>query len=146
MAYRIPSEDTVRDALRRVLSQHRGTGSLKELTGLVSAALQEDDPRYRISTERVRRIASRMNAIRTTIHTRRATQVPHRSRCPVCGGRLETVKNRTLGGDEVALEARCTQCPYWTGREERVPVRYLFHLREWRFARPQKGPPKRGLK
>lgn len=136
MAYRIPSEETLRDAVRRVLTQHRGIGSLKGLTEEVAEVLRKQDPRYRIGPERVRRVASRMNAVRTTIQTRRAPRGPQRERCPVCGGKMKSVRNRTLGGDAVALEARCSQCPYWTGRERRVPVRYTFHLKEWRFARP----------
>ena len=141
MAYRIPSTERVRDAVRRVLSRDRSAASLHELTRLVRAELEEDDPRFRVGPERIRRLASRMNAVRTSIHTRRGATRDATAGCPVCGGRLEVVRNRTLRGDDVALEARCTECPYWTGREKRVPVRYAFHLREWRFAKaPRRRP------
>lgn len=136
MTYRIPSVEKIRDVIRRVLTRTRGLGSLRELTDLVAEELQEEDPRYRVGPERVRRVASRMNAVRTTIHTRRSENVALREVCPVCGGRLRAVRNKTLTGKDVALEVRCTACPYWTGRERRVPVRYAFHLREWRFAHP----------
>lgn len=139
MAYRIPSVETVRDALRRVLSRNRGVASLHELTELVAEELQEQDPRYRLGPERLRRIATRMNAVRTTIYTRRAGSSAFGKRCPVCGAALERVRNRTLTGADVALEARCTACPYWTGRDRRVPVRYAFHIREWRFSDPKRS-------
>lgn len=137
MAYRIPSTEVVREALRRVLSRNRGVSSLSELTELVAEELQEEDPRYRLGTERLRRIATRMNAVRTTIYTRRGGSTPFASDCPVCGASLERVRNRTLTGADVALESRCTACPYWTGRDRRVPIRYAFHVREWRFGDPK---------
>lgn len=135
MAYRIPDKETLEVAIRRALAQSGGAGSLSALLQLVTEELQRQDPRYRVGPVRLRRVASQHNAVRTTIHTRRASSDEAlRDACPVCGGVLKTVRNRTLTGETVALESRCTACPYWSGRHRRVPVRYAFHVREWSFA------------
>ena len=50
--------------------------------------------------------------------------------CPVCGGELKVIKNKTLYGWNISLGYICTQCPYWTGQKKRVPVRYVFILKQ----------------
>lgn len=135
MGYHIPSESVLQDAIRRVLTRTGGAGSLSHLMDLVAGELQSSDETYRIGPTRLRRVASRMNALRTTIYTRRARASTLPTHCPVCGAELTTVRNQTLTGGAVALEARCQACPYWSGRERRVPVRYTFALKEWKFAK-----------
>lgn len=137
MGYRIPSEDTLQEAVRRVLTRTGGVGSLIHLLELVADELHRKDPKYRVGPVRLRRVASRMTALRTTIYTRRGASDELQDHCPVCGAELKTVRNRTLTGGDVPLEARCPACPYWSGRERRVPVRYTFALKEWRFAKPK---------
>ena len=61
------------------------------------------------------------------VRTRRSASQRPLSRCPVCRGPLDEVRNRTLFGGEVALTRRCRRCPYWTGEARRVPVLYVFH-------------------
>ena len=42
------------------------------------------------------------------------------------GSATKELQNQTLDGEEVKLGFRCSKCPYWTGPERRVPVRYTF--------------------
>lgn len=133
MTYRIPGKATVQDAVLTVLKRSGSVGSLGRLTELVADELGRRDPQNRVGPERLRRLVVRMDHVRTTIHTRRGENRTLRKTCPVCGAPLETVRNRTLDGGAVDLQAKCTECDYWTGRERRVPVRYVFHLREWQF-------------
>ncbi len=121
-------------SLRRVLSRTGGVRSLSQLVALVAEDLQKRDPGYRLGPERVRRVAARMNAVKTTIYARRGDGGGPDRECPVCGAALERVRNRTLSGGSIELQARCTECPYWTGRVRRIPTRYAFALREWSFA------------
>lgn len=116
-------------ALVHVLERSGGVRTLNRLVERVNEALAEDDPQYRVSPERLRRVAATHPRLRVQIHTRRAETRRLRPDCPVCGHGLERVENQTLSGSRVVLEARCTACPYWTGRARRVPVRYAFHMR-----------------
>ena len=141
MGYRIPSEETLQEAVRRVLTRTGGAGSLTHLMELVVDELHRTDPTYRIGPVRLRRVASRMNALRTTIYTRRGNAKALQEHCPVCSATLVTVRNQSLTGGAVPLEARCPECPYWSGRERRVPVRYTFALKQWKFAKGSTGTP-----
>ena len=133
MTYRIPSKASLEAAVLKVLRRSPAVGSLSRLTTMVAEEIERTDPTARVGPERIRRLVARSDHVRTTIHTRRGDAEGPPARCPVCRGKLETVRNRTLSGGDIALNARCTECSYWTGRERRVPVRYVFHLREWRF-------------
>ncbi len=103
---------------------------MNRLVHLVNDKLAQEDPRYRVSAQRVRRVAATHPRLRVQIHTRRAEARSLLKHCPVCGHPLQRVENQTLSGSRVVLEARCTACPYWTGRARRIPVRYVFHKRK----------------
>ncbi|MBW3582792.1 MAG: hypothetical protein KY455_06800 [Euryarchaeota archaeon] len=133
MTYRIPPKGVLERAVLTVMRRRGSVGSLGRLTELVAHEVGRKDPQARIGPERLRRLVVRMDHVRTTIHTRRGESGTLRKACPVCGASLETVRNRTLDGGAVDLQAKCTECDYWTGRERRVPVRYVFHLRDWQF-------------
>ena len=140
MGYRLPPVTTVEKAVRRVLAREGGAGSLVELHREVERVLRSEEPAYRLGVARLRRIVSRMNAVTTTIRARRGGPKAPKRECPVCGAAMESLRNRTLDGAVVEVDVRCTACPYWTGRDRRVPARYGFHLRRWRFAEGASRP------
>jgi hypothetical protein len=129
MGYRVPSERVLRDAIAGVVARSGGVGSLTQLTALVAAELERRDARLRVSTDRVRRLAALIPEVRLRITTRPGAGGPLSATCPVCGSPMRAVRNRTLKGQEVFLEARCRRCPYWTGRTRRIPTRYTFQAR-----------------
>ena len=44
--------------------------------------------------------------------------------CPVCGGKLESVRNRTLYWDTVELMRTCSRCGYAAKSDASKPARY----------------------
>ncbi len=129
MGYRLPDETRLRVVLTDVVDRSGGVRTLSRLVDLVGDALAQDDPRYRVSAERLRRIAVTSDKIRVQIHTRRSGSKRLKKACPVCGSRMKRLENQTLTGSRVILEARCPTCPYWTGRARRIPTRYVFQSR-----------------
>lgn len=129
MGYRLPDEKRLRSVLAEVVESSGGVRTLGRLADLVGEALARDDPRYRVSRERLRRVAVTSAQIRVQIHTRRSPSRRLREACPVCGSRMKRLENQTLSGTRVVLEARCPTCPYWTGRARRIPTRYVFQSR-----------------
>jgi hypothetical protein len=127
MGTRRAREAQLRRSLKRVLQRAGGVGTLTHLVELVNEELEREDPSHRVSGPRLRRIAVTEPEVRVVIHTRRAQSTRLSKTCPVCRSSLKRVENRTLTGDRVTLEARCTVCPYWTGRARRIPTRYGFH-------------------
>lgn len=133
MGYKVAPEDLVEEALRRVLAERGTVHSQGTLRGLVVKELARKDAAYTVSLERLRRVASKARFATMEIHARRGDRPRPRTQCPVCGAPMERVKNRTLFGGEVTLQFSCTRCSYWTGRERRVPTRYVFNLRRSAF-------------
>lgn len=125
-AYRIPpDEDVVAAALRAVL--RAGTvDSQRKLGEMVEAELRRRDRHYRVSDERVRVLALRSGLVGVHVHAHPSGPTPRLERCPVCESDLVRTSNRTLAGGATATGYRCARCPWWTGREYRVPSRYVF--------------------
>ncbi len=136
MGYRIPSKRRLLDVIERVLDESGAVRSQTLLTSLVTERLHEQDPTFRISGERIRRVALTSPRVSIQITARRTEDLAPPTICPVCGDKMRTRKNATLDGRAVNLESKCGRCPYWTGADRRVPMRYAFHVRSWFGTRP----------
>jgi hypothetical protein len=101
----------------------------KRFGALVAAELQRETPPATVTPERVRRLCAAASWCRLEYRTREGSGHKVLHHCPVCGGRLERVKNQTLFGGEVTLVLRCERCHYRTGKRKRVPTFYSFHWR-----------------
>ena len=101
--------------------------SQRRLADLVNARLRKHE--MPVTPPRLRRLALQTGLVLVTIRTRHGGATPELKRCPVCHARLRTTINRNLLGDEAHAGYRCTRCPYWTGRELRVPHLYTFASR-----------------
>ncbi len=134
MTLKIPSDDRIE---REVLALVREFGCVDNLTLLRSLLLQrlkEEDPEFRVSHTRLRKLVPGMEKVEFIVHaaesedmTRRyggEKALDHLKKCPVCGTRLNPLKNETLYGWVVVLEKKCPLCGYWTGRNLRRPNRY----------------------
>lgn len=131
MPYSIPSEEEVRDALKKVMKRMKGVGSLKKLRKLVVNELNVKNPDFTVGKERLKKLAVRAPFINTSIEAYRKDEGGDlKGRCPVCDGKLEMTKNETIFGGSVTLGYECTECPYWTTMQRRVPSRYRFEYTE----------------
>lgn len=126
--YRIPPDEVVVAAITKVLARHGRVRSQTRLRALVQESLRTIDAAYAAGGERVRRLAVRSGFARLDIRARN-DDAPADSKkgCAVCGGRLRRTKNRTLEGKVVGVGWRCGRCGFFSGKQARVPTRYVFY-------------------
>ena len=130
MAYKLPSDEEVSEAIKRSLSRRGLVNSQRKLTELVIRELKSIDSEYAVTAERVRKLAIEGGLAKLAINARDTGAKTSSSTCPVCSKRMEHIKNLTVYGGSVDLGYRCTKCGYWTGVKSRRPVRYIFSLRD----------------
>jgi len=130
MAYKLPSDDEIVDAIRRALSRRGIVNSQRKLAELVRKELKSMDPDFTIAEERVRMIAINRGLAKISMNARDTTTKTSSSVCPVCSKRMKHIKNLTVYGGSVDLGYRCPRCGYWTGLKARRPTRYFFSLKE----------------
>lgn len=126
MSYRVPATELLAVAIADVLRSHASVGSQAQFTELVRQKLRDIDPEYAVTEERLRRMAVRSGLVTVEVESRDSGKRTRTKVCPVCGGRMERVRNRTLAGGTTTLGYRCDTCPYATGPTRRIPVRYVF--------------------
>ena len=129
MAYRIPQEKEVVKAIENVLVRNPHIRSQAELYRLVSTELLCMDEEYRIGEKRIRTIGIANGLFNLEISYARTDNVNERDLCPVCGGKLESVRNRTLYWDTVELMRTCSRCGYAAKSDASRPARYHISRR-----------------
>ncbi|HEX2022152.1 MAG TPA: hypothetical protein VHH36_05525 [Candidatus Thermoplasmatota archaeon] len=123
---RVRDEEVVATVVQVILEE--GTvASQTRLAQLVNKRL----PRRaaRVTPERVRVLAVKSGLVGLQIRTRAGGPTPDMTTCPVCRARLKRTANRTLTGAATSTGYKCSRCPWWTGRELRVPQHYVFQAR-----------------
>jgi len=126
MAYKIPEDAQVLEAIRTALGQRGIVNSQRKLTALVRQELRRQDPEFAVGGERVRRLAIEGTLATLVIHCRDSDERTTAGDCPVCGSKMKRVRNITVYGGTVTLGYTCPRCHYWTGVHQRIPVRYVF--------------------
>ena len=124
--YRIPDDDRLERAILAVLKKEGHVRSQAEMTGLVVSELRKEDPGYRVSGGRIRRIAIERNILRVDIDYNLQDDRSLPDVCPVCGYPMAAINNSTLDGRESDVGRQCTRCPYQTGPKRKTPGRYAF--------------------
>lgn len=125
MAYSIPDDDRVAEAIFVVMYRNQSVRSQREMIDLVSAELNKEGGDYRISGARIRRIAINRGLLQLSIEYNESEgELP--GTCPVCNNEMRSVYNRTLDGDVIEITRKCTVCPYNVGAVKRMPGRYTF--------------------
>ena len=125
MSYRIPSDDRLAEAIFVVMYRNQQVVSQKAMVSLVMKELEKDGETYRVSGERIRRLAVNRDLATLVIdYAEKDGQIPEV--CPVCRNELKSVKNSTLDGNVVEVMRKCTSCPYSVGSFNRTPGRYTF--------------------
>jgi hypothetical protein len=132
--YRVPNADKVREVIAEVMKEAMTVRSQTRFHTLVTERLRlRSEEKVKLSEKRLRRIAAGMEGLELIIHCREGDRRPHRTNCPVCGSRMEDIKNSTLYGWTVSTGRFCPVCHYWAGARERVPIRYVFTMDRERY-------------
>ena len=130
MRYRIPSDKQVMKLLQKVLKKTPTIHSQTQLKQLIMEELKKKNETYKISQQRLRKLAIKNPHVTLEIHSREGDPKKLLKGCPVCDHRLKQVKNLTIWGGVVTIEFQCPHCGYWTGKKKRIPTRYVFHYTE----------------
>jgi uncharacterized protein with PIN domain len=130
MGYHIPLDSDIRNALETVLKKLNVVDSQNKLKSLVTEELNKKEDKFGVTGSRIRNIAISSNFVKVEIHSREGNQNRPITKCPVCRGSLKHVKNLTIWGGEVTIKLKCVKCNYWTGKNKRIPTRYIFHLKK----------------
>lgn len=123
--FRIPKDEQVLAALRRVLHTRHQVTSQRRLKALVEKQMRGEED-YRVGEERLRVLAIESGLVDLEIVARETEAKRPLGRCPVCGEKLRRLRNMTVYGGTVTLGYRCARCTYWTGLRRRVPTLYVF--------------------
>jgi hypothetical protein len=126
MAYKIPDDDRLEEAVNIVMGRERQVRSQTAMTELVSSELKKEYEEYRVSGERIRRVAIERDLCRIEIEYNEHDDPASADVCPVCGHPMTIITNTTLDGREADIGRNCTRCPYHTGTKKRTPGRYTF--------------------
>ena len=127
MGYLMPSDEQLIDALRIALKKAHTVDSQTLLRQLVKQEINTTSKEYGVNAQRLRKIAIDCPFVSIDIQSRKGDPKKYLSHCPVCETPLKKVKNLTIWGGEVTIQLRCPTCGYWTGKQKRVPIRYIFH-------------------
>jgi uncharacterized protein with PIN domain len=125
-AHRRLKDEEVVAVLVKVILEEGTVSSQSRLAELVNRQLRR---RGRVTAERLRKLAVRSGLVSLTIRSRIVGTTPELTECPVCRGRLKRTANKTLTGSTTQTGYKCTRCPWWTGRELRVPHHYVFQAK-----------------
>ena len=97
MAYRIPSDDKLAEAVFVVMYRNQQVVSQKEMASLVQKELDKDGEEYRVSGERIRRIAVNKDLAQLNIDYKEADgELPET--CPVCRNSLTCGRHSSHSG------------------------------------------------
>lgn len=118
----------------KVILDEGTVSSQTRLAQLVNRSLAKRG--MHVTPERVRVLAVKSGLVSIQVRVRVDGPTPEMERCPVCRSRLRRTTNRTLTGTTAQTGYKCTRCPWWTGRELRIPQHYVFQAR---VSRTEKG-------
>ena len=122
--YKIPAEEEIGSAITKILEKYREVESQKLLHFLVLKKLKEQNQYYMLSEDRVRKIASKLPAVRIFVEKRKTDR--EAKKCYVCGSELETLKAKNLYGSEAAIGKKCRVCGFKMNRKNLMPRKYIF--------------------
>lgn len=128
-ARRHPRDEEVVAAIVKVVLKEGTIDSQRDLHRWVERALKSRDATYAVGPERVRFLALRSGLVAVRIRARVNGPTPDMAKCPVCASKLKKRTSGTLTGGSAFVGYRCSACPYWTGRDYRIPAGYSFQAK-----------------
>ncbi len=123
--YKIPKNEEIADAIRRVLKRNKEVNSQVLFHKLVLKELKRKSPYYTASSERIKKTAA-LEGVKIFVEKRKSPK--EAKTCFICGGALETLKTKNLLGEEVSTGKKCKVCGFKMDRENLVPRRYTFYV------------------
>jgi hypothetical protein len=141
--YAVAEDGAILEAALEALRVRRLVRSETALLKSVRATLRKTDPKLTVGRRRLRLVCLRSGKVEVTAFTRYSDERRAITRCPVCRGAIEPIKNKTVYDGSVTLGYRCQVCGYWTGIKRRIPTLYVYAKRGAYAA--EQGEP-RGLK
>jgi hypothetical protein len=126
MSYRIPKDDDIAKAIENCLTRSPRVRSQNVLNELVLTELMCVDENFRVSGERIRKVGIERGLFDLEIRYAHKNGPPQYDRCPVCRGKLESVKNRTLDWKTVEISRDCKKCGYSAKSDATRPARYII--------------------
>lgn len=127
MKYKIPDGEMVTKAISEVLDEHREVFSQDSFHQMVQSKLRMDDKKYRVSAERLRRVASTMKNVGIRVVKMRSRLEP--KECFICSGELASFESVDLFGGRTPLGKRCKRCGFEMEKGRLAPRRYVFYRR-----------------
>ncbi len=122
--YKIPKDDLIARTIKEILDGHKEVGSQEALHRMVAALLNRADAAYKVSPERLRRIAAGLEDVVIRVEKMRAAR--RAKACYVCGGEMKLMKARDLFGRETVAGRKCSRCGFELERNGLAPRRYIF--------------------
>ncbi len=126
MPYSIPSDERLSEAIFIVMYRNQQVRSQAEMTELVLKEINKDGSDYRVSGERIRRLAINRGLSHISIDYNDAENRDLPEDCPVCRNPLVGISNTTLDGRETEILRKCPVCTYSVGTRMRMPGKYTF--------------------
>jgi hypothetical protein len=126
MSYKIPDDDKLAEAIFVVMYRNQQVKSQSEMIAMVRMELSKSDENYRVSGERIRRVAINRKMLQLVIEYNKSNTIDLPDICPVCKNPLSSTMNTTLDGNTIEVNRKCTACPYSIGVKKHTPGRYTF--------------------
>lgn len=126
MSYSIPSDERLAEAIFIVMYRNQQVRSQSEMAELVLREINKDGSNYRVSGERIRRLAVNRGLSQLSIDYNDAESRGLPEACPVCRNPLIRISNTTLDGGETEILRKCSVCTYSVGTRMRMPGKYTF--------------------
>lgn len=126
--YKIPRKDEVGQAVLEVLGDYREVASQAMLHSLVLEKLRKENQFFKISPERVRKIATELDDVRVFVEKRKSPR--EAKRCFICGEEMNWVEGKNLLGSSAKTGKMCPKCGFRIDRPGLEPRRYVFYMRQ----------------
>jgi predicted Zn-ribbon and HTH transcriptional regulator len=123
---KIPPEEIVANAIKKVLSSRKIVESQEELALIVEKELKKINKDYVVRPPRVKRIALEIQEIEVKAKTRKSIGLQKIDKCPICGSEVKEMKVKNLLGKEIVVGYRCSKCGYESDLEAFLPMKYIF--------------------
>lgn len=127
--YALPEDGPILEAALDALKARRTVRSETALLKAVRERLRKADAKFTVGRRRLRLVCLQSGKIEVTAFTRYSTERRAISRCPVCRGAINPIRNKTVYDGSVTLGYRCQVCGYWTGIRRRIPILYVYGRR-----------------
>lgn len=120
-------EETIVEAIRKVMQKNPRVESQRRLAELVCKELENDVDEVHLGADRIRRIAVNAHLVKIEIEYRDSSQNFAPDLCPVCRNLMVQLCNSTLTGEITEFKRKCSVCTYSTyGGRGKKPARYTF--------------------